>query len=189
MNDVAWVVGFYPAVISIYAILCQSQLHVPKDTLCLPSSTQFEVERKSIATNKVRIITQEQKDVSDYSIRFESENQKPLPIVRSRSSIWIAAFWFTLQSYCLIRMGSKVGPAEQQQTGFVWLAMIFLCIPTILHILSVGKLYEALENIETYQRSSIEPKQEYFISAFGVAVTLLLGLIPWIQVVLVLIRS
>lgn len=189
MDDVAWVIGFYPVLITMYTILCQSQLHIPRDVHRNPSSNPFEAGTRSIPADKIKVIVQEQKDIPDDYVRLESEHQKPSAVVKSRISIWIAAFWLALQLYCLIRMGNKIGPAEQQCAGFIWIATISLCLPTFVSIQSVGKLYEALENVESYQRSSIESKQEYFLTSFGVSTALLLVLIPWFQAVLVLIRS
>lgn len=203
MDDVVWFGVYYPAVITIYAVLCQSRLYVPQDTPHQhhhhhhyhhhyhhhPAAGPFEAGRRSILAEDVRTVIHEQKDVPNDPAQFESKHHTPLTTVHSRSTIWWAAFWLTLQCYCLIRMGTKIRPAEQQQAGFIWPAMIILCIPTFLTLASIGDLHEALESVESYQESSIEPKQEYFLTANGVVAVSWLWLVPWIQAILVLVWS
>lgn len=196
MDHVKWVAAYYPAAIVIQSVLCQVQLYVPDDTHCRHCghcrycpTTRFEQRREALLASRATDIAQEQKSISNLPMPFNSECHDPTSTIHSRSSIWIAAFWLALQLYCMIRMGSNISPAEQQQPGFVWPFMIILCFPSFTVLTSLGKLHEALQAIESYQRSSMESKEEYFLSADGVAIAACLGLVPWFQIILVLIRS
>lgn len=188
MDNILWVAGQYPAGICIFALLCQYSLHISQDEVA--SNVATSKEGKTFTHTGDAKIIPEQGERSQDELSSKSSQNHSLPnIIHSRGKIWSAAFWLSLQYYAFLKLGSKIRLAEQEQEGFVWTAMIALFPPTIVNIISTTKLCEAMQRVESHQKSSTGPNKPYFLTAGMVGFTFFLVLIPWIQAFWVLLWS
>lgn len=181
MNALELIAGYYPAVIAIFGLLCQFQLYIPGERDLPPSNTS-KSKKPNIHTENDNIVSQQQKDSKDLPIEIDPEGQNPPTTIRSRRTMWFAAFWLLPQCYCLLKMGNNISAAERLKPGFVWTVPIALFLPTLVTSISMAKFGQAMEAIESSQRLGNGPKERYYMSGVTVGLTIfLLVLIPWIQ--------
>lgn len=182
MDDRQWVAVGYPFGISCFAVLCLFALYDPSEEDGNSSETS-EIKQPTTITERAGVTTQEQKDIKPPTANTESQHTN----IPKRLSLYFAAFWLTLQYYTLLRMGTKIKVAEHEQTGFVWVAMIALFLPTLVVWISAAKLASAVATFEAHQRLNKEPEGLFVLSVELVGSSFLLLLVPWIQAVYVLI--
>lgn len=180
MDNVRWVVAYYPAGIVIFGVLCQFLVYVP-DNESLSHLTLSKTEETHMSTKNVNIVSQQRRNTQDLPAPLNPEDQKLPTPVHSRSTVWFAAFWLSLQLYSLLRMGSKISIVEQEKPGFIWPAMICLFIPTFMTLMSIVRLGEALERVEAHRKLSTGLRERHFLNMEILGMTVLLILIPWIQ--------
>lgn len=188
MDDKQWLLAGYPAGIAIFSVLCQAALHVPEDEDCNSSSTR-EAGKINAHSEKGYTVSEAQKDANHFYSQLNSEAQGPRPSFPKRSSLWFAAFWLILQYYALLRMGSKIQIVEHERPGSVWVALIVLFISTVAVWISAAKLADALVTLGAHQRSNDEQGGPLVPRVELVGFSFVLLLVPWVQLLYVLIWS
>lgn len=108
-------------------------------------------------------------------------DHRPTTTIHSRSTVWLSAFLCSLQVYCLLATGSNNSLAQQGIPGFEWISPIVLFAPTMMTLVSMIRLGEAIQEVEFHQRFKMRPETQYFFPKQVCGILILLVLVPWFQ--------
>lgn len=181
METVQRVLVYYPAGIVIFGALCQALVYVPSDERQQSPLITSKAEQTPPPTKTVDTVSQQQTTSQDLPAPPNAQSQNPPTTVPSRNTVWFATFWLLLQLYSILRMGSSISVAEQEQPGLVWPAMISLFFTTFMTLMSIVRLDEALQRAEAYQKVSTGAKERYFLNVEMLVLMGLLVFVPWVQ--------